>query len=100
MRVCKEGHEWRHAICCSGCDGCATIRAPIPDLFDFGYASYPRKRYNAQQVLARFPLPREETDLDALTPELVRVVQETMQPEGMSVWLKKRTSVHERRWVL
>ena len=31
---------------------------------------------------------RDETDLDALTAELVRVIQETMQPEFVSVWLK------------
>ncbi len=35
---------------------------------------------------------RDETDLDALTAELVRVVQEVpakagMQPESVSVWL-------------
>jgi hypothetical protein len=29
-----------------------------------------------------------ETDLDALTAELVRVVQETLQPEHVSIWLK------------
>ena len=27
--------------------------------------------------------------LDALTAELVRMVQETMQPEHLSVWLKE-----------
>ena len=44
-----------------------------------------RKKYNAQQVLAQFALTaRDETDLDALTAELVRVVQETMQPEQVS----------------
>ena len=49
-----------------------------------------RKKYDAQQVLAQFALTaRDETDLDALTGELVRVVQETMQPERVSVWLKK-----------
>lgn len=31
---------------------------------------------------------RDETDLDALTGELARVVQETLQPAGVSVWLK------------
>ena len=31
---------------------------------------------------------RDETDLDELTAELVRVIQETMQPEYVSVWLK------------
>ena len=47
-----------------------------------------RKKYNAEQVLAAFALTaRDETDLDALTAELVRVVQETMQPETVSVWL-------------
>ena len=35
--------------------------------------------------------PRDETDLDALTAELVRVVQETMQPAHISVWLKENS---------
>ena len=48
-----------------------------------------RKKYDAQQVLAQFALTaRDETDLDALTAELVRVVQETMQPEHVSIWLR------------
>lgn len=48
-----------------------------------------RKKYNAEQVLARFALTaRDETDLDALTAELVNVVQETMQPASVSIWLK------------
>jgi hypothetical protein len=47
------------------------------------------EKYDAQQVLAQFALTaRDETDLDALTAELVRVVQETMQPEHVSVWLR------------
>jgi hypothetical protein len=56
-----------------------------------------RKKYDAQQVLAQFALTaRDETDLDTLTAELVRVVQETMHPEGVSVWLKKPASAQER----
>ena len=48
-----------------------------------------RKKYDAEQVLARFAATaRDETDLDALTAELVRVIQETMQPESVSVWLR------------
>jgi hypothetical protein len=48
-----------------------------------------RKKYNAQQVLAQFAqTARDETDMDKLTAELVRVVQETMQPESVSLWLK------------
>ena len=53
-------------------------------------ASY-RKKYNAQQVLAQFAqTARDETDLDALLAELVRVVDETLQPEHVSVWLRKQ----------
>ncbi|MEZ4766881.1 MAG: hypothetical protein R2844_00435 [Caldilineales bacterium] len=48
-----------------------------------------RQKYDAQQVLAEFAVTaRDETDLDTLTAELVRVVQETMQPEQVSIWLR------------
>ncbi|RLT39980.1 MAG: hypothetical protein DWI57_09280 [Chloroflexi bacterium] len=49
-----------------------------------------RQKYDAQQVLAAFAITaRDETDLAALTGELQRVVQETLQPEGISIWLRK-----------
>jgi hypothetical protein len=52
-----------------------------------------RKKYDAQQVLARFALTaRDETDLESLTGELVRVVQETLQPEDVSLWLNPNGS--------
>jgi len=48
-----------------------------------------RKKYDAQQVLARFSqTARDETNLDTLQAELLRVVQETMQPEQITLWLK------------
>lgn len=48
-----------------------------------------RKKYDAQQVLAQFAITaRDETDMNALTAELARVVQEAMEPEGVTVWLK------------
>ena len=48
-----------------------------------------RKKYDAEQVLARFAATaRDETDLDALTAELMRVIQETMEPESVTIWLK------------
>mgnify|MGYP003376446443 FL=1 len=47
-----------------------------------------RQKYDAEKTLAAFSATvRNETDLDALTTELVRVIQETMQPEFASVWL-------------
>jgi hypothetical protein len=48
-----------------------------------------RQRYDAQQVLARFAqTARDEVELDELTAELVRVVEETMRPQGVGLWLK------------
>jgi hypothetical protein len=47
-----------------------------------------RQKYDAEKVLNAFAATvRDETDLDALTAELARVIQETMQPEFVSVWL-------------
>lgn len=48
-----------------------------------------RKNYDAQQVLAQFAQSAlNMVEMEALTDELVRVVQQTMQPEDVSVWLK------------
>lgn len=47
-----------------------------------------RQKYDAQKALEDFAATvRDETDLDALTAELVRVINETMQPESVTVWL-------------
>ncbi|RLT45062.1 MAG: hypothetical protein DWI57_01695 [Chloroflexi bacterium] len=63
------------------------LRRRIQDALDRRFF---RKKYDAQQVLAQFAITaRDETDLDALTGELQRVVQETLQPERVSVWLRQ-----------
>ena len=50
-----------------------------------------RRKYDAVQTLAQFTqTAREEVELEALTAELVQVVQETMQPETVSLWLPAR----------
>ncbi len=67
-----------------------TLRRRVQDTIDRRFF---RKKYNAQQVLARFAqTARDETDLDALLAELVRVVDETLQPEHVSVWLRETKS--------
>jgi hypothetical protein len=49
-----------------------------------------RRKYGAAKVLAAFGATvRDETDLDALTTELLRVVDETMQPEFVGLWLRR-----------
>jgi hypothetical protein len=51
-----------------------------------------RSKYDADRVLAGFAsTARDEVDQDSLTVALVGVVQETIQPENASLWLKSRS---------
>ena len=51
-----------------------------------------RRKYDAAKVLAAFgATARDETDLEQLTAEMLHVVDETMQPEFVGLWLKEQS---------
>jgi len=62
------------------------LRRRVQDTID---RRFYRRKYDAEQALAQFAATaREETDLEALSDQVVAIVQNTMQPEQVSLWLR------------
>jgi hypothetical protein len=74
----------------------ATLFAPLRRWIQAGIdRAFYRSKYNASLTLNAFgEKMRVETNLGELSRELVAVVQETMQPAQVSLWLRQREGYH------
>jgi hypothetical protein len=62
------------------------VRARVQSVID---CQFYRRKYDAAETLAKFTASaRDETDIERLSARLVSVVDETMQPVSVGLWLR------------
>jgi hypothetical protein len=69
-------------------------RRRVQDVVD---RRFNRRRYNAQRTVEAFAAQlRQQTDLDTLVTELLAVVERTVEPTQVSLWLRPTPDAHSR----
>jgi hypothetical protein len=69
------------------------VRRRVQQLID---RRFNRRRYDAAQTVQAFTAGlRQQIDLDSLTAELLAVIEQTMQPTAVSLWLRPATPPRE-----